>query len=94
MELRWRAALGFGIGSLIGIVIAFALSMLSISPEAFSGTSSSPGVENLLSLAAGGLVAGAIGGSTLERGVLPILGYGVFFALLYIVWAFFLLSFL
>lgn len=94
MSLRWRAALGFGGGMIVGIVLGLLLTMGLALLTGFQEGDSRIGIINILGIGIGAFVAGAIGGASLGRGIRPIIGYGIAFVPILLLGALSLLTFL
>jgi hypothetical protein len=94
MKRRWKAALGFGGGMAVGILLGVLLTMGMTSLSGVQGPDSRIGVMNLLGMGVGAFVGGAIGGASLGRGLRPMVGYGIAFVPMVALSAFSLLMFL
>jgi hypothetical protein len=79
MKRRWKAALGFGGGMAVGILIGVLLTMGMASVSGVQGPDPRIAVMNLLGMGIGAFVGGAIGGASLGRGLRPMIGYGIAF---------------
>jgi hypothetical protein len=89
MGRRWKAALGFGMGTLLGLGTA-----LGVSTGLLEGMAMDAGTANLAGIALGGALAGAVGGASLGKGLLPVIGYGLAFIPLFYLYALSMMVFL
>jgi len=94
MSRAWKAALGFGLGTALGVLLTLGLSLMMETTSGIKEGSAAVGAMNMVSFGAGGFLAGAIGGASLGRGWLAVLGYGLVFIPLLFISAVSLLTFM